>query len=85
MLLFTEIHLCYILLAFTFVGSFLGLSLFRRRGDAKTDAREPFNIPQKVPYVGHLIGMLQYGLRYFDMIRLGNNNSSESSKARCGC
>ncbi|KAL8988911.1 MAG: hypothetical protein Q9177_002090, partial [Variospora cf. flavescens] len=32
------------------------------------DPKEPPVIPQKVPYVGHLIGLLQFGLRYFEIL-----------------
>ncbi|KAL8999918.1 MAG: hypothetical protein Q9169_001324 [Polycauliona sp. 2 TL-2023] len=34
----------------------------------KYDSREPPVIHQKVPYIGHLIGLLQYGLRYFEVL-----------------
>ena len=33
------------------------------------DAREPPMIPHTFPYIGHLIGLLRYGLKLFDMIR----------------
>lgn len=33
------------------------------------DPKEPPVIPQKVPYVGHIIGLLQFGLRYFEILR----------------
>jgi hypothetical protein len=49
----------------------LALSLLSRLSNVKSSAREPPNIPQRVPYFGHVIGMLQYGLRYFDIIRFG--------------
>ncbi|KAL8804984.1 MAG: hypothetical protein Q9200_005608 [Gallowayella weberi] len=32
------------------------------------DPREPPVIHQKVPYIGHVIGLLQYGLRYFELL-----------------
>ncbi len=33
------------------------------------DPREPPVIHQKIPYLGHVIGLLQYGLRYFEVLR----------------
>ncbi len=33
------------------------------------DPREPPVIQQKVPHIGHFIGLLQYGLRYFELLR----------------
>lgn len=33
------------------------------------DPREPSVIPQKVPYVGHLIGMIQHGMKYIEATR----------------
>lgn len=33
------------------------------------DAKEPPLIPQSVPYVGHLLGMLWDGSRYYTKIR----------------
>lgn len=35
----------------------------------KYDPREPPVIHQKIPYIGHVIGLLQYGLRYFEVLR----------------
>ncbi|KAL8921585.1 MAG: hypothetical protein Q9172_003944 [Xanthocarpia lactea] len=32
------------------------------------DPREPPVIQQKVPHIGHFIGLLQYGLRYFELL-----------------
>ncbi|KAL8948350.1 MAG: hypothetical protein Q9222_005460 [Ikaeria aurantiellina] len=32
------------------------------------DPREPPVIHQKIPHVGHIIGLLQYGLRYFEVL-----------------
>ncbi|CAO1603593.1 hypothetical protein XANCAGTX0491_007175 [Xanthoria calcicola] len=34
----------------------------------KYDPREPPVIHQKIPYLGHVIGLLQYGLRYFEVL-----------------
>ncbi|KAL8656292.1 MAG: hypothetical protein Q9226_002711 [Calogaya cf. arnoldii] len=34
----------------------------------KYDPREPPVIHQKIPYIGHVIGLLQYGLRYFELL-----------------
>lgn len=44
----------------TFANYFLG---------PKYDPREPPVIHQKIPFVGHIIGLLQYGLRYFEIVR----------------
>ena len=33
------------------------------------DAKEPPIIPQTLPYVGHLLGMLRHGSRYYTQIR----------------
>ena len=35
----------------------------------KYDVREPPIIRPKVPLVGHIIGLLRHGLRYFEIIR----------------
>lgn len=32
--------------------------------------REPPFVPQKIPYVGHLIGILRHGTKYYDSITL---------------
>ncbi|KAL9605500.1 MAG: hypothetical protein Q9179_001306 [Wetmoreana sp. 5 TL-2023] len=34
----------------------------------KYDQREPPVIHQKIPYVGHLVGLIQYGLSYFELL-----------------
>ena len=33
------------------------------------DAKEPPLIPQSIPYVGHVLGMLRQGSRYYTQIR----------------
>ncbi len=33
------------------------------------NSQEPPLVPQKIPYFGHVIGLLRYGLGYFDVIR----------------
>lgn len=33
------------------------------------DLREPPYVPQKLPYVGHLLGVLRHGTKYYDRIR----------------
>ena len=33
------------------------------------DPREPHVLPQKVPLLGHVFGLLQYGLQYYTMMR----------------
>jgi hypothetical protein len=34
------------------------------------DPHEPPIIRQRIPYFGHVVGLLRYGLGYFDVIRL---------------
>ena len=33
------------------------------------DPREPHLLPQKVPFLGHVFGLLQHGLKYYTMMR----------------
>lgn len=33
------------------------------------DSKEPPLVPQKIPYVGHLIGIVRYGPRYYSRVR----------------
>ena len=35
----------------------------------KYDPREPPVIPSLIPYVGHMLGLLRYGQRYFEILR----------------
>ena len=35
----------------------------------KYDPREPPVIPSLIPYVGHILGLLRYGQRYFEILR----------------
>ena len=35
----------------------------------KYDPREPPVVSSLVPYVGHILGLLRYGLRYFEILR----------------
>ena len=35
----------------------------------KYDPREPPAIPSLIPYVGHMLGLLRYGQRYFEILR----------------
>ncbi|KAI4163202.1 MAG: hypothetical protein LQ342_003135 [Letrouitia transgressa] len=51
--------IAFIIALFLSVNYFLG---------PKYDPREPPVIHQKFPYVGHIIGLLQYGLRYFEIL-----------------
>ena len=32
-------------------------------------SNEPPLFPQSVPYVGHILGLLRYGTRYYEMMR----------------
>ena len=33
------------------------------------DAREPPVIPHMIPYIGHILGLIRYGGRYFSILR----------------
>lgn len=33
------------------------------------DSKEPPVLPQKVPFLGHILGLLQHGLKYYTIIR----------------
>lgn len=35
----------------------------------KYDPREPPVISSLIPYVGHIVGLLRYGQRYFEILR----------------
>ncbi len=37
--------------------------------EAKHDAREPPALPSKIPYIGHVIGMLRKKVRYYVQLR----------------
>jgi hypothetical protein len=45
--------------------SIILLAAIRSYDGRKIDPREPPVIPPTIPYVGHLLGMLIYGSRYF--------------------
>lgn len=45
--------------------AFIFLGLFGPR----YDSREPIVLPQKIPFLGHLLGLLRYGLNYYTTIR----------------
>ena len=36
------------------------------------DPREPPVVSSLIPYVGHILGLLRYGQRYFELLRLLN-------------
>ena len=52
-------------LAIIAVVAFVSLGRFAPR----YDPREPHVLPQKVPLLGHVFGLLQYGLKYYTMMR----------------
>ena len=33
------------------------------------DQLEPPRIPQNIPFLGHLLGLIRHGLRYYDQVR----------------
>ena len=35
----------------------------------KYDPKEPPLVPQKIPYIGHLIGIVRYGPKYYSRVR----------------
>ena len=35
----------------------------------KQDPKEPPSIPQPIPYIGHLLGIILYGTQYYDQVR----------------
>lgn len=47
----------------------LALATFNYFLEPTYDPKEPPVIRQKVPYLGHIIGLLQYGMRYFEVLR----------------
>lgn len=42
---------------------------FLSRFTPRYDPREPPVLPQKVPFLGHVFGLLQHGLKYYTMMR----------------
>ena len=46
-----------------------GVTVFHHLIKDDENSQEPPLVPQKVPYFGHVIGLLRYGLGYFDVIR----------------
>ena len=44
-------------------------ALFEYVVAGKHDSREPPLIPQSIPYVGHLLGLIQIGSRYYAKVR----------------
>lgn len=42
----------------------------------KYDPREPPIVSSFIPYVGHILGLLRYGQRYFEILRLPINSST---------
>lgn len=54
-----------VLAALIILLSFVGLSFL----EPKYDQLEPPRIPQKIPFLGHLLGLIRHGLRYYDRVR----------------
>ena len=47
-----------------------GFTLFAlSRLGSQYDPKEPPVLPQKVPFFGHILGLLQHGLKYYTVIR----------------
>jgi hypothetical protein len=55
--------------SWTVVSTFLALAIciayFRPR---KLEGREPPVIPPKIPFIGHLVGLLRNGFRYYSLV-----------------
>ena len=54
-----------LLAALVLLLSLFGLSLLQ----PSYDSLEPPVIPQKIPFLGHIFGLIRHGARYFDRIR----------------
>lgn len=39
------------------------------RWGSRHDPKEPPVLPQKVPFLGHILGLLQHGLKYYTVLR----------------
>ena len=60
------ITMAWIVVVVFAVACFLVLEKF---ANVSHDAKEPTLIPQPIPYIGHLLGMLWKGSRYYTEIR----------------
>jgi len=44
------------------------------------DPREPPLVPQRIPYIGHVIGMFRHGANYFEIIKYVSPNTPQTLK-----
>lgn len=44
-------------------------SILRQLDRVQSDPREPPVISSKIPFFGHIIGLIRYGSQYFEIIR----------------
>ena len=56
------------LLALSLLAPFLYLLLNNFLG-TKRDPNEPPSIPQPIPFVGHLLGLIRHGTQYYAQVR----------------
>lgn len=47
------------------------LYLVKRYLELEHDPKEPPLMPQKIPYIGHVLGLIQHGLRYYTKLKYG--------------
>ena len=53
-------------LLFVLSAVWLGLSFFN---SPKRDSREPPVLRSSIPYIGHILGLLRHGTRYYEQTR----------------
>ena len=63
-----DISLCWVFVVVLLLVVIVSVSLVYLFSP-KYDPREPPVISSSVPYVGHIIGLLRYGQRYFEILR----------------
>ncbi len=51
------------------VGVLSGLLLFRHKADVSLDSQEPPIALSKIPFIGHILGIIRYQIGYFEMLR----------------
>jgi hypothetical protein len=51
------------------VGILSGLFLLWRKADVSLDPDEPPIALPKIPFIGHILGMIRYQIGYFEMLR----------------
>lgn len=55
------------------VGILSGLFLLWRMADVSLDSREPPIVLSKLPFIGHILGMMRYQVGYFEILRSVTN------------